>query len=136
LRERGPLDLDEISRPDALDPLRATIQAARAKAVFTFELAKRMEGTRVTANTFHPGLVRSNLARNLPWYLRLPVSMFMSLVGTDCMAGVHLAASPDVEEVSGRFFVGRNAVSFNPSYDLAVVGKRLWDLSGRVTGIG
>ena len=64
------LDWDDLMMTRGYSALRATGCAALAKVLFTFELARRLSGSGVTANTFHPGLVRSALPSHLPWPLR------------------------------------------------------------------
>jgi NAD(P)-dependent dehydrogenase (short-subunit alcohol dehydrogenase family) len=120
----------------ALSPLKATLQAALAKALFSLELARRMEGTGVTSNTFHPGLVRSGLASHLPWYLRIPVSLASVFLSAESETGCYLALSPEVERVTGSFFVGRKAMPFTPPYDAREAAQALWDLSTRLCGLG
>jgi len=111
----------------------SALQAALARVLFTSELARRLQGSGVTANAFHPGLVRTRLDRNLPWPLRLPVRLASPLLGADCPASVHLASSSRVEGQSGLFFVGTHPVDLHPhSGDLATA-RRLWEASERLT---
>jgi NAD(P)-dependent dehydrogenase (short-subunit alcohol dehydrogenase family) len=129
-------------RPDALTgdagiyhPLLATYRAAVAKVVFSHVLARRLEGTRVTSNTFHPGLVRSDLASQLPTPLRQSVILFERIFFSDaCPTGIHLAASPAVETVTGRFFANQREVDFRPRFDLDAAGNDLWQRSLNWTG--
>jgi NAD(P)-dependent dehydrogenase (short-subunit alcohol dehydrogenase family) len=127
--------LDDLELERGFSPLRATAQAAVAKVLFTLELARRLEGTRVTANTFHPGLVRSGLPRHLPWYLKAPASLLMRFLREECDTSVFLALAPEVEGISGQFFIGRKPAPFRPAYDLREAGERLWAESVRLTGI-
>jgi NAD(P)-dependent dehydrogenase (short-subunit alcohol dehydrogenase family) len=129
------LDFGNLMLERGYNPIRATLAAALARVLFSFELARRLEGTQVTANTFHPGLVRSGLAENLPWYLRLPSKLAMPLLGRDCKTGIWLATAPELEGVTGKFFVGRKAAGFEPRYDLAAEAARLWEESERLVGM-
>ncbi len=76
------------------NPLKATTRAALAKVPFTFELARRTGGTGVSANTFHPGIVRSGLASSLPWFLKLPASFAMPFASADTDTGLSRADQP------------------------------------------
>ena len=87
------------------------MKSALAKVLFSLELARRLEGSGVTSNTFHPGLVRSGLASHLPWYLRIPVSL------------------------ASVFFSGRKAVPFTPPYDTREAAQALWESSARLCGL-
>ena len=129
---RGQIHYDDVSLELGWNPLRATLQAAFAKVVFTFELARRLSGTGVTANTFHPGLVRSNLPRSLPWFLRGPAALAELVMSAECPTGVHLASAPELKDVTGAFFVGRSPRRFDPPAASPEAGKRLWALSEKL----
>ena len=117
-------------------PLRATVQSALAKVLFSMELARRLEGTGVTSNTFHPGLVRSQLPANLPWLLRIPVTLATAFFPADSATGCFLALSPDVERVTGGFYSGGKAAAFRPPYDARAAAQALWESSSRLCGLG
>jgi len=127
---------DDPASTRGFSPLRATIRAAVAKTLFTLELARRLAGTRVTANAFHPGLVRSGLPSHLPWYLRAPVRLASLFFAETSETGVYLALSPEVQDVTGKFFQRRRQVPFLPPYDSAAAGHELWEESARLCGVG
>jgi NAD(P)-dependent dehydrogenase (short-subunit alcohol dehydrogenase family) len=117
----------------AYNPLKAKLQAELAKILFAWELARRLEGSGVTSNAFHPGLIRSRLTRNFPWYLRLPADLATALFAGNTRTGVYLASSPEVEGVSGRFFEGvgkERKVPLEPEQAL-----RLWEIAESLTGL-
>jgi NAD(P)-dependent dehydrogenase (short-subunit alcohol dehydrogenase family) len=116
-------------------PFRATLHAALAKVLFTFEIARRLEGTGVSANTFHPVLVRSGLPSQLPWFFRIPLRVASAFFSGESATGRLLALSPEVEGATGRFFVRGREVKFEPSYDKDVLGRKLWEISARLTGL-
>ncbi len=120
----------------ALAGVTAALQAALARALFSFELARRLQGSGVSANAFHPGLVRTRLDRNLPWPLRLPVRLAGPLLRADCPAAVRLACSPGLEKSSGLFFTGGRPVDLRPHSGDLETARRLWAASERLTGIG
>lgn len=129
------LDFDDLMLERGFGPLKATRRAALAKVLFTMELARRTAGSGVTANTFHPGIVRSGLAGNLPWILRFPASIALSLASADTATGIYLATSPQVEGVTGGFFVGRRQRSYSPGFDAVAAAARLWEVSERLVGL-
>ncbi len=133
---RGRIDFEDIESRKRYNPFSATLQAAFARVVFTLELARRMENTGVTANTFHPGLVRSSLARDLPRILKPLVALFELFLGEDSPTGVYLAVSPEAERYTGRFFKNSRPVKFEPAGYDEEVGKRLWSLSEEMNGTG
>ena len=127
--------LDDPASTRGFSPLGATIRAAVAKTLFTLELARRLEGTGVTANAFHPGLVRSGLPSYLPWFLGAPVRLASVFFAETSETGIYLALSPDVQRITGKFFERRRVVPFAPPYDVVAAGRELWDLSARLCGI-
>jgi len=126
---------DDPASTRGFSPLGATIRAAVAKTLFTLELARRLEGTGVTANAFHPGLVRSGLPSHLPWFLGAPVRLASVFFAETSETGIYLALSPDVQRITGKFFERRRVVPFAPPYDVVAAGRELWDLSARLCGI-
>jgi len=129
------LDMEDLMLNKGFSPFKATLRAALAKTLFIFELARRMESTGVTANTFHPGFVRSALPQSLPWFLSLPASLAMLFASRESDTGIYLATSQEAEGRTGRFFVGRKPVDFRPRYDVADMSARLWEASARLTGL-
>jgi len=105
---------------------------------FTYELNRRLEGSGVTVNTMHPGFVRTNMAANNGWLVRffLPFVHRNSLTPEQgARTVVYLAFSPDVEGVSGKYFVSEREVKSDPvSYDESI-GRRLWQISEEMTGL-
>ena len=103
-----------------------------ANIVFTVELARRLAGTGVTANCFHPGLVATGFNRNngaLMSASMLLIAPFSKTPKKAAQTLVWLADSPDVSKQSGGYYVNRAlAVTSRPAQDPAVA-RRLWDLS-------
>ena len=107
--------------------------------LFTYELARRLEGENITVNALHPGLVGTNIARNNGLLGRV-VNFFIGVRGVSPDKGaetpVYLAASPEVEGVTGKYFVDcRPVPSTSVSYD-AELAARLWDMSASLTEAG
>jgi NAD(P)-dependent dehydrogenase (short-subunit alcohol dehydrogenase family) len=132
------IDFDDIQfERKPYSGIRAYGQSKLANILFTKELARRLEGSGVTANCFHPGAVRTNLLQGNPWHYRLvwnaAGSFFLSPEkGAD--TGIYLASSPDVEGVTGKYFVKREQVE--PTDGAGdKEAARLWDVSERLTGI-
>jgi NAD(P)-dependent dehydrogenase (short-subunit alcohol dehydrogenase family) len=109
-----------------------------ANILFTYELAKRLEGSGVTVNCLHPGAVGTQLGSNNGWIARVLLPLLRPLMRTPehgAETSIHLASSPEVEGVSGRYFVDRREKRSSPeSYD-AEVARRLWETSERMTGL-
>ncbi|MHB0858783.1 MAG: SDR family oxidoreductase [Anaerolineae bacterium] len=118
--------------------LKAYGQSKLANVLFTYELARRLRGTDVTANAMHPGLVATRIAtgRELPSrILRGAMNLFARSPEEGARTAIYLATSPDVAGVTGRYFVDEQPVdSSRSSYDNEAA-SRLWRLSAELTGL-
>jgi retinol dehydrogenase 12 len=106
--------------------------------LFTAELARCQAGTGVTANCLHPGFVRTSLGRDVTGVLGavLPLALrFVPGPAAGARTPVYLASSPEVADVTGRYFVNcRQAEPSALAKDTAAAA-RLWALSEDLTGI-
>jgi retinol dehydrogenase 12 len=132
------IDFDNLQGERGYRGLRAYKRSKLANICFTFELARRLEGGTVSVNALHPGFVatdigaRSDRMAAIAWWL---VSRFAIDVEKGARTSIHLAASPDVEGASGRYFSEcRPAAPSAPACDRDVQGK-LWDISAAMTGV-
>ena len=134
----GHIDFDDLQMEKGYGVMKAYSRAKLAQVLFTYELARRLEGTGVTANCLHPGAVATNI-----WGANLgPLSflgrlsrMFLTSPEDGARTSVYLASSPEVEGVTGRYFdQGNEKKSSAESYDRAVAEK-LWDISAMMTGL-
>jgi NAD(P)-dependent dehydrogenase (short-subunit alcohol dehydrogenase family) len=132
---RGHIDFDDLSLQNSYGGWKAYSQSKLANVLFTYELARRLEGTGVTANCMHPGVVGTSLFNSVGGMLGKIVRLFTPFMrtpekGADTI--IWLASSPDVEGVTGKYFTDRKEQATNPeSYD-RVVAARLWDVSERM----
>ena len=107
-------------------------QAKLALIIFTYELARRLEGTGVTVNALHPGVTASNFAAGMigpaAWAMKL-LKPFLLTVEQGAQTTLYLATSPQVEGVTGKYFVkSQEQKSSSRSYD-QTVGSRLWEVT-------
>ena len=132
------LNLDDVRDPRRHGGFRAYSRSKLCNVLFTYELARRLEGTGVTANALHPGLVATNFLTNNGRFGRF-LNFFLRIRGISIEAGaktsVYAAASPEMEGVSGKYLVkGQIVRSSQRSYDESVAAA-LWELSANLTGI-
>lgn len=117
---------------------RAYGRSKLANLLFTYELARRLKGTSVTANALHPGLVGTNLLANNGRFGAL-LKAFLGFRGTSPKEGaqtvVYLASSPEVNGVTGQYYVKQKPLqSSEASYDTGAA-RRLWEVSAELTGL-
>ena len=132
----GNFRLEDLPKPGSNSGYRAYGRSKLCNILFTYELARRLEGSGVTVNALHPGLVRTNIARNNGLLGRV-VNFFIGTRGVDAVKGAetlnYLATSPEVAGTTGKFFVDCRAVPSSAlSYDGGLASD-LWELSERLT---
>lgn len=135
--------LTDLELEQGWSPKRAYATSKLANILFTYELARRLEGSGVTANCLHPGVVRTGL---LAGYVRsagplaVLVKPLLDLFFIDEEAGartsVHVATAPELERVTGKYFKReREAKSSRRSYDRELQ-RGLWERSEERVGAG
>ena len=127
----GKMDFDDLQSAGGYNEIRVYNQSKLANVLFTYELARRLAGTGVTANAVEPGFVKTDMKVPFPYSF---FSFMRGPVGTGARPTVFLASSPEVEGVSGKFFSSKGVAvsSSKSSYDEAAA-KRLWDISAKLT---
>ena len=135
----GKFRLEDLPDPSDSGGFPAYKRSKLCNILFTYELARRLEGESITVNALHPGLVRTNIARNNGLLGRV-VNFFIGVRGIAPEKGaetpVYLAMSPEVESVTGKYFVDcRPVPSSSISYDTELAA-RLWDMSASLTAVG
>jgi retinol dehydrogenase 14 len=135
----GRIHLDDLQFERRYRGQAAYNQSKLANVLFTYELARRLEGSGVTVNCVHPGVVRSNFGRDDPTTVQRllnPLARpFMGSPEQGADTPVWLASSPEVEGVTGSYFARRRARrSSRRSYDRELAG-RLWRVSEELTGL-
>jgi NAD(P)-dependent dehydrogenase (short-subunit alcohol dehydrogenase family) len=134
------LDFGDLQNAKAYSGWRAYQQSKLANIYFTYELARRLDGSKVTANCLHPGFVATRFGNNNTGMMRAVFGIAKSLLAkseTDgAKTSIHLAGSPDVAGVNGKYFDNCKAVrSSAVSYDEAAA-RELWRVSETMTGVG
>ena len=135
----GRIDFDDLQGDRSYSGARAYNQSKLANVLFTYELARRLRATSVTANALHPGVVRTSFGAEDPGRaqrLFTPfVRPFMKAPAQGATTSIYVASAPDLEQVTGRFFVNSKPKrSAKRSYD-EDVAARLWQVSADLVGI-
>lgn len=135
----GSMDFDDLGFQRGYRGIKGYARSKLANLMFTYELARRLEGSGVTVNAVHPGHVATDI-----WRASFPVigpalKWVMGLFALTPEEGadtvIHLAASPELEGISGKYFASRQPIpSSPPSYDQDAAA-RLWQLSARMVGL-
>jgi NAD(P)-dependent dehydrogenase (short-subunit alcohol dehydrogenase family) len=138
--ENARFDFDDPAMERGYRPFAAYGRSKLANLWFTYELARRLEGSGVTVNAVHPGLVRTALGdhsgalRRAGWRLLHVVYRKHSLAPAQGASAItHLATAPELEDVTGRYFVGRRPAESSPASRDPDAAARLWALSEELT---
>ena len=132
------LDLDDPSLEHGWDSWRSYANSKLANILFTRELARRLDGTGVTANCVHPGVVRTGFGRESKPLMRFGMTLarpfFLSPErGADTI--VYLASSPDVAGETGGYYVKRQRREPSAAARDDAAARKLWDISEKMTGL-
>jgi NAD(P)-dependent dehydrogenase (short-subunit alcohol dehydrogenase family) len=148
---RGPgasLDLDDLQSAkgySGFNPFgRSKLVSAYGRSklaniLFTRELARRLAGTRVTANCLHPGFAATRIGRSAGGWASLVIPLVQAAralpreEGADTI--VYLASSPEVETTTGEYFIKRRIAEQSPAARDNAAAKKLWEASEKLAGL-
>lgn len=133
------INFDDLESREKYGVMKAYGQSKLANVLFTYELARRLEGTGVSANCLHPGVVRTNITRDLPGFIKPFANIFLRFVLSPergAETSIYLASSPEVEGVTGRYFEKCAEAPSNEESRDEQIAKRLWKISVGMTGVG
>lgn len=134
------LRLDNLRDKSGFSMLNSYGASKLMNVLFTYELARRLDDTAVTVNAVHPGLVSTGFGHNTGGLWSAMIKVLQKLFAISPQRGaetlVHLASSPDVAGISGKYWNAKKQKRSNDiSYDREQQ-KQLWDFSAEVTGVG
>ncbi len=132
----GTLDFDDLQHEKRYGRLSVYSDSKLANVVFTFELARRLDGTGVSANVLHPGFVATRFGHNngrLASLIMTPIHKLFALSPEQgAQTSVYLAASPEVDGVSGQYFENSKPVRVKSAAYDQTAWTRLWEASEKL----
>jgi NAD(P)-dependent dehydrogenase (short-subunit alcohol dehydrogenase family) len=134
----GTIAFDNLNHESDFSWMKVYGQSKLANLLFSFELARRLEGTGVSVNCLHPGGVRTRLgANNAPrvhrWVMWLGTP-FLRSPEQGAATAIYLASSPEVGESGAYFSNCKRASSSKESRD-PEIARKLWEVSAQMTGL-
>ena len=131
----GKINFDDMMSEKSYSGFGVYSMTKLANVLFTNELAQRLEGSGVTANSLHPGFVATNFGKNnggIVGFFMPVVQMFALSPEKGAETSIHLAASPAVEGVTGKYFTKKMPVQpAKAALDIAAQ-RRLWEVSEKL----
>ncbi len=138
---KASIQFDDLMSEKDYNGVQANNQAKLALILFTYEMARRLEGTGVTSNCLHPGAVATDgplKDPDLPPFSRAMykiVRLFFASPEQGAETSIYLSTSPEVEKVTGKYFIKKTPAASSPeSYD-EEIARRLWKVSEELTGL-
>jgi NAD(P)-dependent dehydrogenase (short-subunit alcohol dehydrogenase family) len=132
------LDFDDLQGEERYNRWLAYKRSKLCNILFTYELARQLDGRPITANALHPGFVATDIGSRhgfIPGFLWSIGKLYAISAEQGALTSVFLASASEVETVSGRYFVrSKEKRSSDASYDRAAA-TRLWDVSLNLTGL-
>jgi retinol dehydrogenase 12 len=138
--KRMAINFDDIELAERYSGWKAYQQSKLANILFTYELARRLEGTNVTANALHPGFVRTNFLEVFDnarggWFVKQIANMVALTPEQGALTSIYLASSPEVDGISGRYFVKKKPIASSPQSQDRAAAERLWTVSEEMSEV-
>ncbi|XP_019647927.1 PREDICTED: retinol dehydrogenase 13-like [Branchiostoma belcheri] len=141
----GKIDFDDINSETSYSPIGSYCQSKLANVLFMRELARRLEGTGVTVNALHPGVMHTEIGRHFfttfGW-AALPMIPFAAVyylfwksVKQGAQTTIHLAVDRELETTSGLYFSDCLPCDVSPLAKDEATARRLWRLSEEMVGL-
>lgn len=135
VHKSATIDFNDLQAERSYTGMRAYGQSKLANVLFTYELARRLEGSNVTVNCLHPGVIATNIFRDVSGLVGTAAKIFLKSPKRGAETSIYVATSPEVEGVTSKYFDDKRAVRSSPeSYDEAIA-QRLWQVSEQLTNL-
>jgi retinol dehydrogenase 14 len=135
----GRIDFGDLQGEQSYSGSRAYSQSKLGNVLFTHELARRLQATSVTANALHPGVVNTSFGVEDPGGIQrlfVPfVRPFLKTPEQGAATSIHLVSSPDLEQVSGRYFANSKPKRSSKASNDQATATRLWQVSAELVGL-
>ncbi|MCI0840101.1 MAG: SDR family oxidoreductase [Chloroflexi bacterium] len=140
-RRKG-MNFDDLNSKQSYSGMGVYGDSKLANVLFTYELARRLKGSGVTANCLHPGVVRSGFGQNNGGFISFAFKSFYTLLtpvtksnAQGAKTSIYLASSTEVEGVTGKYFADSKETPSSPASHDEEAAKRLWEISEQMTGL-
>jgi NAD(P)-dependent dehydrogenase (short-subunit alcohol dehydrogenase family) len=106
-----------------------------AVTLFSYELSRKLEGTNVTVNVLHPGVVATNLGRDMAKFSQKFGKLFFKSPKEGAETSIYLASSPEVEGITGKYFIKKQQQKSSKESYNEEDAKRLWEISAKMVNL-
>ena len=135
----GKIEFDNLQGERSYSSFGPYGNSKLANILFTTELSRRLEGTGVTVNALHPGLVNTGFGKNNPGILMKIMGVLIPLIARSPEKGaqtsIYLASSPEVQSITGKYFVDCRVTQPAPQAADMDVARKLWEVSAEMVNL-
>ena len=135
---KGGIDFDNLDCSKGYNAWQTYGQSKLANILMAKELARQLQGTSVTANAVHPGVIRTNLSRNMGGFFSSLISFFATFfertVAQGAATQVYVATRPELANTSGEYFADCQVKTPSDYAQDAALAQQLWEHSLRLAG--
>ena len=133
--QRAKLNFHNLQSEIKYSPFNAYGMSKLENIYFTYSLARRLQGTTVSANALHPGVIKSELIRQMPIWYEWVFNLFAKKTESGSETPLYVATSEELKGMSGKYFSAKKEIRSSAiSYD-EEIGERLWELSESLAGL-
>lgn len=134
----GHIDFDNLNFEQYTpDPGVTYCMTKLCNVLMAVELSRRLDGTGVTANSCHPGLVKTDINRRTPWYIKRvvqPISYFWAKNGVEgAQTQIFLSVASELENISGKYFSDCRPIEPSSKCSDLDLAQKLWSVSEQLT---
>jgi retinol dehydrogenase 14 len=135
MHSQASLDFENLQGENSYKAMKHYALTKLLNVFFTFELARRLEGTGVTSNVLAPGFTSTNIGRDYAFLTRMVMRIIAQPKEKGAETVVYLASSPEVEGITGKYFANKSEVRYSPLANELDKAQKLWALSEKLTGL-
>lgn len=133
------LNFSDLQLSKFYNPVKAYGCSKLANILFTYELARRLDGTHITSNALTPGMVATGIWRkSIPWLAPVTGPLMQRFGKTPeegACTSVYVATSPQLEGITGRYFIDCQETPSGPATYDEIAAAKLWDISRQLVGL-
>jgi len=136
---KGKINFNDLTLRENYSAYNAAAQSKLADVLFTYSLARKLANTSITVNCLHPGTVATNIVYSDPdvslvlKFLYKMLSPFFKSTRIGAETIIHLAVSPEVSAITGKYFINKKEVNSSPSSYEEALADKLWEVSEQLT---
>ncbi len=107
------LNFDDLYFKKKYSGFKAAVATIHAKTVLTEILSEKLKNKNIDVNSFHPGMVKSDLTRNMPMFLKILAKMVSPFMAKASKNGIYTSTSQEITGITGQLFTNKKPISLH-----------------------